>query len=251
MTRTILILGVYCSLETPARSAAEYPHQLHKKPKIFGLNSNPLLILITLLRQQFLLYSFVYSLEAISKSKEMMYGNKWKSFCLTFRFLGWILLCILTFGIGVLFVGPYMAVSFVQFYDDLKPKASIADKGRSVDGNDDAIAVNPTIVDDQEEEDTVIGTSSIYLEFLNGSLSGQRIMVFKDTTIGRSSENDIALSEKTISASHCRIKVVNDEFVIEDLNSTNGTFIDGQKISKQNIAQGNELQLSSIKIKVH
>jgi len=190
-------------------------------------------------------------LEAISKSKEMMYGNKWKSFCLTFRFLGWILLCILTFGIGVLFVGPYMAVSFVQFYDDLKPKASIADKGRSVDGNDDAIAVNPTIVDDQEEGNTVIGTSSIYLEFLNGSLSGQRIMVFKDTTIGRSSENDIALSEKTISASHCRIKVVNDEFVIEDLNSTNGTFIDGQKISKQNIAQGNELQLSSIKIKVH
>jgi len=44
MTRTILILGVYCSLETPARSAAEYPHQLHKKPKILGLNSNPSLI---------------------------------------------------------------------------------------------------------------------------------------------------------------------------------------------------------------
>jgi hypothetical protein len=134
------------------------------------------------------------------------------------------------------------------------PDAAIsefANKGRSEDVNDDAIAVNPTIVDDQEEGDTVIGTSSIYLEFLNGSLSGQRIMVFKDTTIGRSSENDIALSEKTISASHCRIKVVNDEFVIEDLNSTNGTFIDGQKISKQNIAQGNELQLSSIKIKVH
>ena len=76
-------------------------------------------------------------------------------------------------------------------------------------------------------------------------------MVFKDTRIGRSSENDIALSEKTISASHCRIKVVNDEFVIEDLNSTNGTFIDGQKISKEKLEQGNELRLSSIKIKVH
>ena len=44
---------------------------------------------------------------------------------------------------------------------------------------------------------------------------------------------------------------MNDEFVIEDLNSTNGTFIDGQKISKEKLEQGNELQLSSIKIKVH
>jgi pSer/pThr/pTyr-binding forkhead associated (FHA) protein len=144
-----------------------------------------------------------------------------------------------------------MAVSFVQFYDDLKPKASIANKGPSVDVNDDANSINPTIIGDQDDEDTAIGSESIYLEFLNGSLRGQRIMVFKDTTIGRSSENDIALSEKTISASHCRIKVVNDEFVIEDLNSTNGTFIDGQKISKDKLEQGNELQLSSIKIKVH
>ena len=136
----------------------------------------------------------------------------------------------------------------------LNPDAAIsefADKGPSEDVNDEADSISPTIVDDQEEGDTVIGTSSIYLEFLNGSLRGQRIMVFKDTTIGRSSENDIALSEKTISTSHCRIKVVNDEFVIEDLNSTNGTFIDGKKISKEKLEQGNELQLSSIKLKVH
>lgn len=47
MRRTIFILGVYCCLETPARSAAEYAHQLHKKPKIFGLNSIPVPILIS------------------------------------------------------------------------------------------------------------------------------------------------------------------------------------------------------------
>ncbi len=60
-------------------------------------------------------------LEAISKSKEMMRGNKWKLFCLGFRFLGWALLCILTFGIGFLWLFPYMIVSCTQFYDDLKP----------------------------------------------------------------------------------------------------------------------------------
>ncbi len=38
MTRISLISVVYCSLETPARSAAPYAHQLHAKPSTFGLN---------------------------------------------------------------------------------------------------------------------------------------------------------------------------------------------------------------------
>ena len=61
------------------------------------------------------------ALAAITKSKEMMDGNKWKLLCLEFRFLGWTLLCILTFGIGFLWLIPYMMVSLAQFYDDLKP----------------------------------------------------------------------------------------------------------------------------------
>ena len=60
------------------------------------------------------------SLDAITKSKEMMQGNKWKLFCLGFRFFGWGLLCILTLGIGFLWLYPYMMVSFAQFYDDIK-----------------------------------------------------------------------------------------------------------------------------------
>jgi len=58
-------------------------------------------------------------LEAITKSKEMMDGNKWKFFCLGLRFLGWYLLCILTLGIGFLWLMPYMAVSYAKFYDDI------------------------------------------------------------------------------------------------------------------------------------
>jgi uncharacterized membrane protein len=50
-----------------------------------------------------------------------MQGNKWKFFCLGARFFGWILLCVLTMGIGFLWLLPYMSVAFAQFYDDLKP----------------------------------------------------------------------------------------------------------------------------------
>lgn len=56
-------------------------------------------------------------LEAVTKSKEMMDGNKWKLFCLGWRFFGWALLCILTLGIGFLWLMPYMVVSYAKFYD--------------------------------------------------------------------------------------------------------------------------------------
>jgi hypothetical protein len=44
MTRISLISVEYCSLETPAMSAAPYAHQWHTKPNIFGLNLSPVVI---------------------------------------------------------------------------------------------------------------------------------------------------------------------------------------------------------------
>jgi uncharacterized membrane protein len=60
------------------------------------------------------------AMEAIDKSKAMMYGYKWKFFCLGLRFLGWAILCILTLGIGFLWLIPWMNVSIARFYDDIK-----------------------------------------------------------------------------------------------------------------------------------
>lgn len=65
------------------------------------------------------------SLEAITKSKEMMRGKKWKLFCLGFRFLGWALLSVLSLGIGLLWLMPYMTVSFAKFYDDIKGQVTV------------------------------------------------------------------------------------------------------------------------------
>ncbi|MDL2228322.1 DUF975 family protein [Bacteroidales bacterium OttesenSCG-928-K03] len=58
--------------------------------------------------------------DALKKSKQMMMGNKWKLFCLELRFFGWILLCILTLGIGFLWLQPYMEMARLNFYYDLK-----------------------------------------------------------------------------------------------------------------------------------
>ncbi|MGI6728117.1 MAG: DUF975 family protein [Anaerovoracaceae bacterium] len=56
-------------------------------------------------------------LDAINESKRMMRGNKWKLFCLEISFIGWIILSILTVGIGYLWLMPYMAASAVGFYE--------------------------------------------------------------------------------------------------------------------------------------
>lgn len=64
--------------------------------------------------------------EAIERSKKMMYGNKWKLFCLHLRFIGWGLLSILTLGVGFLWLIPYMQISTAKFYDDLKKGAVVA-----------------------------------------------------------------------------------------------------------------------------
>jgi uncharacterized membrane protein len=62
-------------------------------------------------------------LEAIRRSKELMRGNKLKLFCLGWRFFWWILFCLLTCGIGFIWLVPYMQTSLAKFYEDLKPVA--------------------------------------------------------------------------------------------------------------------------------
>lgn len=57
---------------------------------------------------------------AIEKSMAMMEGNKMKLFLLDLSFIGWGILALFTFGIGLLFLQPYMGISRAAFYEDLK-----------------------------------------------------------------------------------------------------------------------------------
>lgn len=58
--------------------------------------------------------------EALRMSRELMKGHKWDLFVLQLTFLGWIILAILTCGIGLLWLTPYMSAAQGHFYQDLK-----------------------------------------------------------------------------------------------------------------------------------
>lgn len=60
--------------------------------------------------------------EAITLSKKMMKGNKESLFYLYLTFIGWFLLCLLTLGIGFLWLVPYMSVTVAAFYRDVSQK---------------------------------------------------------------------------------------------------------------------------------
>lgn len=59
-------------------------------------------------------------LQAITASKEMMYGHRWEFFCLQARFWAWGLLCCFTFGIAALWLYPYYMTAKSKFYLELK-----------------------------------------------------------------------------------------------------------------------------------
>jgi hypothetical protein len=89
------------------------------------------------------------------------------------------------------------------------------------------------------------------LEVENGEL-GEELFVIDESgmKIGRTSPADIVLSHKSISREHCLIGVANDELLVTDLNSTNGTHIDGVRITRATIFPvGSVLRLGQISLR--
>ncbi|MGG3799613.1 DUF975 family protein [Metabacillus fastidiosus] len=62
------------------------------------------------------------AIQAITESRKMINGYKGKAFLLSLSFIGWLLLGIITLGLGFLFIYPYYSVTYAQFYEEVKAK---------------------------------------------------------------------------------------------------------------------------------
>lgn len=58
--------------------------------------------------------------QCLDESQKMMDGKKWKLFCLQLSFIGWSIVCAFTFGIGYLWLTPYMNAATANFYESIK-----------------------------------------------------------------------------------------------------------------------------------
>lgn len=68
------------------------------------------------------------------------------------------------------------------------------------------------------------------------------------TTIGRADGNNFQIVETSISGRHCEVRLQGQELAVRDLISTNGTFIDGEKISEGILQAGSVLRLGDVEI---
>lgn len=66
---------------------------------------------------------YLSTTRAMELSRQMMYGEKWRTFVLNLSFIGWVLLCMLTLGLGRLFLEPYYQATMAELYAALRAKA--------------------------------------------------------------------------------------------------------------------------------
>jgi hypothetical protein len=66
-----------------------------------------------------------------------------------------------------------------------------------------------------------------------------------EMSIGRAEQSDIPLADPGVSRNHARVVREGDDFIIEDLRSTNGTQVNGQPVRRRRLAHGDMIKLAS------
>jgi pSer/pThr/pTyr-binding forkhead associated (FHA) protein len=87
---------------------------------------------------------------------------------------------------------------------------------------------------------------------MENAVGEEELFVIDSTSvkIGRSPPADIVISDKSMSREHCVIGLANDELLVTDLNSTNGTYVDGERIERATILPvGSVVRLGRITLK--
>ena len=78
----------------------------------------------------------------------------------------------------------------------------------------------------------------------------KEVQIIKDkTTLGRRPYNDIVIDNLAVSGEHAVLQMVGSDVFIEDLNSTNGTYINGKAIKKQLLQHNDTVEIGKYKIK--
>lgn len=90
------------------------------------------------------------------------------------------------------------------------------------------------------------------LRFISGKYQGGEFPVVpeKQIVVGRSSDLDMVLVEDMVSRKHARIALQQDQIWIEDLGSTNGTFVNGEKIKRARLKEGDRVLIGTSILKV-
>jgi pSer/pThr/pTyr-binding forkhead associated (FHA) protein len=85
----------------------------------------------------------------------------------------------------------------------------------------------------------------------NQGMTGRACELHTDrTTIGRVEDNTFQIADPSVSSHHCEVHLRGSDIFIRDLNSTNGSFINGNKIEESILKPGQVLRLGQVELKL-
>jgi pSer/pThr/pTyr-binding forkhead associated (FHA) protein len=89
------------------------------------------------------------------------------------------------------------------------------------------------------------------LVVLSAGMTGRTHELKADkTTIGRVEDNTFQIAEASVSSHHCEVLLRGNDVLVRDLNSTNGTFINGEKVTETVLKPNQILRLGQIEIRL-
>ena len=99
---------------------------------------------------------------------------------------------------------------------------------------------------------TPSGSKNYALKFISGKYQGGEfpLKADKQIVIGRSSELDMVLVEDMVSRKHAKIMISAGNITIEDLGSTNGTFVNGEKVKQARLKEGDRILIGTSILKL-
>lgn len=93
-----------------------------------------------------------------------------------------------------------------------------------------------------DEAAHVEGLSGYALVVEKGPRKGMSFLLREgNTTVGRHPESDIFLNDVTVSRHHCRFVTGDDELSVEDSGSTNGTYVNDERVDNADLKAGDEV----------
>jgi hypothetical protein len=110
--------------------------------------------------------------------------------------------------------------------------------------------LSPTVVarmnaTEEYLEKTVTLRPRPILSVTRGADAGQVVELSETTatSVGRAKANDLIVNDVAVSSQHCRIRPETGVFVLHDLNSTNGTFVNERRVTSQPLAEGDVIKI--------
>ena len=89
------------------------------------------------------------------------------------------------------------------------------------------------------------------LKLVDGPRRDQEVLIRKSsTTVGRALDNDVVLEAGDVSRHHARLEYGGGELRLVDLGSTNGSRVNGRRVSEDRVRPGDEIAFGTVRARV-